>query len=192
MGAHTRQTLLYHNTMHSRQIQCGRCSFVLPEGFIVQERASYVNEHPSGSMHGIHGAKVPICITLTSTAVHPGAPVFSLRPEDMNPDAYPVNITLTTLMAPSDVQPLDHLRKTADVLRRYYKGFEVSFCKRSRVGEYPAARAQCSFVTNFKIFQLSIVWLVDKELVTCTMMVPESGVEKGWKDLRKFVDSIRL
>ncbi len=178
--------------MITQRIQYGRCSFVLPDGFIVQERASYVHEHPSGSLHGIQGAKVPICITLTSAAVHPGVPVFSLLPEDMNPDAYPVNITLTSIMAPWNAQPLNHLRTTADVLRKYYKGFEVGFCKRSRVGEYPAARAQCSFITNFKIFQLFIVWLVDVELVTCTMMVPESGVEKGWKAVQGFVDSVRL
>ena len=178
--------------MIPRRIQYGRCSFVLPDGFIVQERASHVNAHSSGSMHCINGAKVPVCITLTSTAVHPGEPVFSLRPEDMNPDAYPVSITLTSLMAPNDACPVDHLRKTADVLGSYYKDFEVSYCNKSRVGEYPAARAQCSFVTNFRIFQLIIVWLADKELVTCTMMVSESGVEKGWKELRRFVDSIRL
>jgi len=178
--------------MIPRRIQYGRCSFVLPDGFILQEGASHVNAHSSGRMHCVEGAKVPICITLTSTAVHPGVPVFSLLPEDMNPDAYPVSITLTSLMAPNDACPLDHLRKTADVLRRYYRSFEVSFSKKSRVGEHSAARAQCSFVTNFKIFQLIIVWLADKELVTCTMMVSESGVEKGWKKLRRFVDSIRL
>jgi hypothetical protein len=178
--------------MMSRQIQYGRCSFVLPDGFIVQERASHVHEHPPGFLYYIDGAKVPICITLTSTAVHHGSPVFSLLPEDMNPDAYPVSLTLTSLMVPHDACPFHYLRKTADVLRGYYRGFEVSFCKRTRVGGYPAARAQCSFVTNFKIFQLHIVWLVEKELVTCTMLVSESGVEKGWKKLRRFVDSIRL
>ena len=178
--------------MNPQRIQHGRCSFVLPEGFIVQERASYVNAHPSCSGHCIDDVKLPVCITLTSTAVHPNVPVFSLLPEDMNPDAYPVHITLTSLFVPNDACPFDHLRQTADVLRGYYRGFEVSFCKRSRVGEYPAARAQCSFITNFKIFQLIIVWLVDVELVTCTMMVPVSGVEKGWKKLRRLVDSIRL
>ena len=178
--------------MNPQRIQYGRCSFVLPDGFIVQERASHVNAHLSGSMHCIDGAKSPVCITLTSTNLHPRAPVFSLLPEDMNPDAYPLSITLTSLMAPHNACPLDHLRNTADVFRSHFKGFEMSFCKRSRVGEYPAAHAQCSFATNFKIFQLLIVWLVDKELVTCTMMVSESGVEKGWKDLERFVDSIRL
>ena len=178
--------------MNPKRIQYGRCSFVLPDGFIVQEQASHINAHPSGSMHCIDGAKLPVCITLTSTAVHPSAPVFSLLPEDMNPDAYPLSITLTSRMAPNDACPFNHLRKTADVFRRCYKSFEVGFCKRSKVGEYPAARAQCSFATNFKIFQLLIVWLVDKELVTCTTMVSESGVEKGWKELERFVDSIRL
>lgn len=164
---------------------------MLPDGFIIQERASYIHAHPSGSVD-LHGAKMPICITITSTSVHPGVPVFSLLPEDMNTDAYPVNITLTSRMATSGTHPLNHVRKTADVLQGYYRGFEVHFCKKTRVGGYPAARAQCSFVTNFKIFQLIIIWLVDKELVTCTMMVPESGVEKGWKVVQGFVDSVRL
>jgi hypothetical protein len=165
---------------------------VLPEGFIVQERASHAAVHPSGAMYGTDGVKVPICITLTSTAVYNDGPVFSLLPEDMNPDAYPVHITITSRIVPDDACPLHCLRDTTDVLRRYYRGFKVGFCKRSRVGEFPAARAQCSFVTNFAIFQLHIAWLVDKELITCTMMVSESGMENGWKKLRSFVDSIRL
>lgn len=178
--------------MNPKRIQYGRCSFVLPAGFIVQEGASRVNAHPGGSLHSIVGAKAPVCIALTSTNLHPGTPVFSLLSEDMNPDAYPVSITLTSRMMPTDACPLNHVRKTVDVLREHYKGFEVGFCQRNKVVDYPAARAQCSFVTNFKIFQLLIVWIVDKELVTCTMMVSESGVEKGWKDLERFVDSIRL
>ena len=178
--------------MNQHRIRYGRCSFVLPDGFIVQERASRVNAQPSGSLYCIDGAKAPVCITLTSTNLHPRAPVFSLLSEDMNPDAYPASITLTSRMAPTDACPFDHLRKTADVFQSHYKGFEVGFCQRSRVGEYPAARAQYSFITNFKIFQLLIVWLVDRELVTCAMMVSESGVEKGWKELEGFVDSIRL
>jgi hypothetical protein len=177
--------------MIPKPIQYGRCSFVLPDGFIVQERASYIQAHPYGPVD-LHGKKMPICITLTSTAVHPDVPVFSLLPEDMNTEAYPVNITLTSRMATSGAHPLHHLRKTVDVFRECYKGFEVGFCKKTRVGDYRAAHAQCSFLTNFTIFQLIIVWLVDKELVTCTMMVPESGVEKGWNTVRMFVDSVRL
>jgi hypothetical protein len=178
--------------MVPKRVQYGRCSFVLPDGFVLQERASHGNERFSDCMYGNDGEKAPVCITLTSTAVHPDEPVFTLLPEDMNPDAYPVSITLTSLVAPQNVCPLDHLHHTADVLQRYYKGFEVGYCKKTRVGEYSAACAQYSFVTNFKIFQLIIVWRADKELVTCAMMVSESGVEKGWKELRRFVDSIRL
>jgi len=170
----------------------GRCSFVLPEGFLVQEKASQEAGHPSCSLSGIDEMKAPLCVTLTSTAVHPDAPVFSVFAEDMAPEAYPEHITITSRIVPDNTCPLQCLREAADVLRKYYTGFRVDFCEKSRVGVYQAAIEQCSFVTNFTIFQLHIAWVVDKELLTGTMMVSKPGLERGWKKLRQFVDSIRL
>lgn len=177
--------------MTSKRIQIGRCSFIPPEGFVVQKEASLTSPHPSGYMTCADGT-TPICITLTSTKVYPDVPDFSNCPEDMNPVAYPVSITLTTFMAHGNAHPMDHLRKTDQVLQGHFKNFKIGFYKKYMVGKYQAARSQCSFVTNFRIFRLNFAWLAEKELVVSSMMVTESGVEKGWNNLRRFVESVRL
>ncbi len=177
--------------MTSKRIQVGRCSFIPPEGFVVQKEASITSPHPSGYMTCTDGT-TPICITLTSTKVYPDVPDFSNCPEDMNPVAYPVSITLTTFMAHGNTCPVDHLRKTDQVLQGHFKNFKISFYKKYMVGKYQAALSQCSFVTNFRIFRLNFTWLAEKELLVSTMMVTEQGVERGWNDLRRFVESVRL
>ncbi|MEE8481186.1 MAG: hypothetical protein V3T59_08110 [Desulfobacterales bacterium] len=177
--------------MTSKQIQVGRCSFIPPEGFVVQKESSLTSPHPSGYMTCTDGT-TPICITLTSTKVYPDVPDFSNCPEDMNPVAYPVSITLTTFMAHGNAYPMDHLRKTDQVLQGHFKNFKISFYKKYMVGKYQAALSQCSFVTNFRIYRLNCAWFAEKELLVSTMMVTESGVEKGWKDLRRFVESVHL
>jgi hypothetical protein len=170
----------------------GRCTFHLPDGFAILHEAS----HPhSGSLSCIHNnpcKKVPLCITLTRSGVHPGVPDFSESPDDMRPEAYPASISLTTNMSMIHGRPLEHLRRTEQVLQRYFNDFKIDFCKKDTVGEFAAARAQSSFATNFRLYRLNFAWLADQELATATMTVAESGTEKGWIDLRRFVDSIRL
>ena len=177
--------------MTSKQIQVGRCSFIPPEGFVVQKESSLTSPHPSGYMTCADGT-IPICITHTSTKIYPDVPDFSNCPEEMNPVAYPVSITLTTFMAHGNAHPMDHLRKTDQVLQGHFKNFKIGFYKKYMVGKYQAALSQCSFVTNFRIYRLNCAWFAEKELLVSTMMVTESGVEKGWNDLRRFVESVHL
>jgi hypothetical protein len=178
--------------MTSRRIHYGRCSFVPPHGFVLQKGASL--EHPPSSNHiqCFGKEQASVCITLTSSAVHHDVPDFSESPEDMNPDAYPATLILTTLLAQQSVSPLDHLRHTAEVLKGHFEGFRMDFCEKDIVGEFPAARSQGSFVTNFRIFRLNYAWAVNGMLFTSEMTLTESGVEKGWTDLRKFVESVSL
>jgi hypothetical protein len=39
---------------------------------------------------------------------------------------------------------------------------------------------------------LHFAWLANAVLVTATMTVTESGLEKGWADLRNFVESVTI
>jgi hypothetical protein len=110
----------------------------------------------------------------------------------MNPDAYPATLTLNTFVAHFTASALDYLRNTGEVLKKHFKSFQTDFCKEDKVGGSQAARAQCSYVTNFRIFQLHFAWLANAVLVTATMTVTESGVEKGWADLRSFVESVTI
>ena len=178
--------------MGGRRIEYGGCSFVPPEGFVIQEEASYASSVTSTGAEHFDRRKSPLCITLASTAVYPDVPDFSESPKDMNPDAYPVTLTLNTFVAHFTASALDYLRRASEELKKHFVGFRIDVCEDDTVGEFPAARAQYSLVTNFRIFQLHYAWLVNSMLVTTTMTVTESGLEKGWGDLRKFVESVRF
>lgn len=176
--------------MTSRRIQYGRCSFVPPEGFVLVEKASSPGATSPGCSHCGEAAKEPVSITLAGTAAYTGAPDYSKNPEDMNPDAYPVSITLVTLS--KSVSPWDYLHETSSALRECLNDFAMHFCGKDRIGEYEAAWTQCSFQSNFRIFLLTFAWIADGELVAATMTVTDSGVGKGWKNLHRFVESVRL
>jgi hypothetical protein len=178
--------------MGARRVQYGGCSFVPPEGFVIQEEASFGRSNASMSEDFVQRRKSPLSITLISTAVHPDVVDFSESPKDMNPDAYPATLTLNTFVAHFTASALDYLRNTGEVLKKHFKSFQTDFCKEDRVGRLPAAQAQYSYVTNFRIFQLHFAWLVSAVLVTATMTITESGVEKGWADLRGFVESVTI
>jgi hypothetical protein len=119
-------------------------------------------------------------------------PDFSESPKDMNPDAYPVTLTLNTFVAHFTVSALDYLHSAGEELAKHFTGFQTDFCQEDRVSEFLAACSQCSYVTNFRIYQLQFAWLVNSMLVTAAMTVTESGVERGWVDLRSFVESVTI
>jgi hypothetical protein len=178
--------------MGTRRIEYGDCSFVPPEGFVVQEEASYFSSDTSTGAELVDRRKSPLCITLASTAVYPDVPDFSESPADMNPDAYPVTLTLNTFVAHFTASALDYSRNAGEELKKHFTDFQTDFCQEDTVGEFPAARSQFSYLTNFRIFQLQFAWLANAVLVTTTMTVTESGLEKGWTDLKNFVESVYL
>ena len=178
--------------MSSQRVQYGYCSFVPPQGFVIQNEASFGGSDSANGAKLLNGRKSPLCITLSSTAVHPEVPDFSESPEDMTPDAYPVTLTLNTFVAHFAASALDYSRNAGAELKKHFTDFQTDFCEEDRVDEFPAARSQFSYLTNFRIFQLQFAWLANAVLVTTTMTVTESGVEKGWGDLRTFVESVRF
>jgi hypothetical protein len=178
--------------MGAQRVQYGGCSFVPPDGFVIQEEASFGSSDTSMDLEYVERRKSPLCITLTSTVVHPDVVDFSESPEDMNPDAYPATLTLNTFVAHFTASALDYLGNTGEVLKKHFSSFQTDFCEEDKVGGFPAARAQCSYETNFRIFQLHFAWLAKAVLVTATMTVTESGLERGWADLRSFVESVTI
>ena len=178
--------------MGARRVQYGGCSFVPPDGFVIQEEASYGRANAFTGEELVQRRKSPLCVTLTSTEVHPNVVDFSESPEDMNPDAYPATLTLNAFVAHFTASALDYLCNTGEVLKKHFQSFQTDFCNADSVGGLPAAQAQFSYVTNFRIFQLHFAWLVNAVLVTATMTVTESGLEKGWANLRSFVDSVTI
>lgn len=178
--------------MTARRIRFGGCSFIPPEGFSLQEKASIVHSDASCCRDRILQTKPTVSITLINTVTHPDVPDYSESPEDMNPDAYPPTLTLSTVPGHGNASPLNYLRNTGEVLKSHFKDFKEDFCRNEMLGKFPAACSQESFLTNFRIFRLNFAWLINEILMTSTMTVTESKVEKGWTDLRKFVASVQF
>ena len=178
--------------MDSKRIRYGRCTFILPDGFAIQPEASHTPPYTSNCDHAEYSRRPSIYLTIADNGVDTNTPDFSESSEDLRPEVFPSSIVLTASKSMIHARPVEHLRKTEEVLQRYFKNLKIDFCKSDRVGEFQAARSQSSFETNFTIFRLNFAWLVDKELVTSTMTVGEPGVGKGWIDLRQFVESLRF
>jgi len=179
-------------TATNQRVQYGGCSFIPPHGFFVQKEASLIHSESFGCEHAHDPATISVCITLTDSPAHPEMAEFSQSAKDMNPDAYPETITLTTFKALPGVSALNYLRRTDEVLKHHFNGFQIDFYKIDAVGVFTAACSQCSFLTNFRIYRFNFAWIINEVLVTSTMTVTESGVEKRWVDLRSFVESVRF
>jgi len=106
--------------MGARRVQYGGCSFVPPDGFVIQEEASFGRSDTAIGAEFVQRRKSPLCVTLTSTAVHPEVVDFSESPEDMNPDAYPATLTLNTFVAHFTASALDYLLNTGEVLKKHF------------------------------------------------------------------------
>ena len=178
--------------MSAPRIRVAGCSFISPEGFIFQEKASAASSYAINFGDHIHKIKPNVSITLIKPVVYPDLPDYSESHEDMNPDAYPSTLTLTTQPWERSVSPLHHLRNTRDVLKTHLEGFKSDFCRNHVFGTFPAACSQESFLTNFRIYLLNIAWLINAILATSTMIVTESAVETGWTHLRRFVNSVEF
>ncbi|MBF0226461.1 MAG: hypothetical protein HQK76_13480 [Desulfobacterales bacterium] len=179
--------------MIHQRIQYGRCSFIPPVGFVIEKEASPLNFHATGCcINCSDSIKKPVIITLTLAEDRKGLPTFLPFIQEMDPDAYPTSITLTTNIILDTSCPLEYLNNNINVMQRYIKNFKIYFCEKWDIGDYPAARAQCSFITNFNIFQLSFSWVIEKDILVSTMMVAESKVDKAWKELENLALSVKL
>jgi hypothetical protein len=176
-------------SMAERRLNCGRCSFIVPGRFELQEGAG---------LHAVEaatGQEVPadfVCITLLDASAQEGAPDTFQGPEEMDPDAYPTSINLTTVSSKRHPDPKDYLRMADDELRKHLPDYKVDFSRHENVGDAKAAVSQTSFAANFRIFRLNIAWVIGGELAVAAMMVSENGVTQGWQDLRAFCESVRL
>ncbi len=177
--------------MTCRRLQYGRCSFVPPKGFALVKGASSQGLASAGCHHNLSRQQTPLALSLTKRAINVAFPPYSRRPEDLKLEAYPVSITLTILPAAGN-SPLAYLEEGSKAFQAHLHDLQVHFCRGEQFGKYSAACSQYSFRTTFNIFLLNFCWLLKQELITATMTVTESGVEKGWMELRSFVATVKL
>jgi len=166
----------------------GDCSFITPDEYELQPEASMVTQYTGPD--NFHYTEQSICITLANTAIKFTGSDLSENPEEMDPDLFPISINLFTQMAKHNADHLEYLRNNIEILRPFFNDFQADPCHEETIGDLKAALCQCSFLSNFRIYWLMIIWVADSMLVSATTMVPESGVQKGWKDIRRFVESV--
>ncbi len=175
------------------RVQHGRCSFELPEGFEFLIEGS-VRQTPNLASLSYEGAQAsPLVITLTPPKDDhsPRVGLFDQLGElDIN--KFPPSIVLYTYKTWKETCPLQYSRSIAQSFREHADHLKVDFCEEDKVGKWLASRSQFSFVTNFRIYHLSYVWVTDKDLVVATMMNTEPCLEKSWKLLRRFIESVKF
>ncbi len=190
--------LVSSSTITCPRIHFGRCSFIAPTGFTLQQQASVTNDYTNTdgetdkSKPSSFDAKSPLTITLSNCKIPSVTPICSNKATDMKPEAYPASICLTTLPISVINTPLAYLQQSNEALKFANINYQLDFCREELFKAQPAACSQSWLQTNFKIFQLSLSWLNNDELIITTLSVSESGVEKGWMNLRSFADSVVL
>lgn len=178
--------------MGKDSIQHGRCSFIPPDDFeIVPEASPIITEIPE-SMRSVKGAQPPVSLTLKrqgETVQEEDESDFSGK-LDLN--AFSPSITLLTLPAQFNQDPLVYLQQADQELLKSLDKYHTDFCARAMVDSYHGAYDQSSFETNFTLFRLTISWLMGYELLVATLMITEEGVQQGWLDLKEFASSVVL
>ena len=178
--------------MEANRMEYGRCSFNLPEGYEVDEQASPILGAIPEDMLCLDNPREPVTLTISRVQEDEEPEEFNEYSEELDLGKFPLNISVTTLTSQFNDDPLEYLQKADEALEESLEGYDVQFCKNDRVGDYPAASGQSSFVSNFLIYRLSIAWLYDAELVVAAILTPKNFLEKSWTDLRGFVESLKF
>ncbi len=145
------------------RITHGDVSFELPEGF--RDESTIVISRP---------------VSLNAKGVQ------------LDENAYPLSLSLVHDEVARAPGPLAYLQLKLNQLRQSLGQFEVASCEAAEVGGHAAARAQFSFVAQFELHQLVLVWFVAERSYTVTLTTTRRGIEEGWQQLDAFVASLRI
>ena len=107
-------------------------------------------------------------------------------------EGFPLSITVARDEVGNAPRPELYLQHKITQLRTRLAQFELSFLEEGEVGDHPAARAQFSFVAQFKLLQLVLVWFVGEELIAVTLTTTEPGIDVGWQTLEQFSATVEL
>jgi hypothetical protein len=175
-----------------RRIQYEFCSFVPPAEFCFHNKALANNFQDCGDVAANQSAVKSLSLTLFRNRFDPDVPPISDCPDDMRPGAFPDTLMLNATGCCMGFDPLGYLRTTDAALRGNLRGFQVDYYLEDNIGLLRAARSQCSFEANFKLFRLSYAWITDGMLVNTSLLTADTDPESGWDTLTGFVRSVRF
>jgi len=164
-------------------MQYGRCSFEIPQGFELLESGSRLTDN-------FHGDNT-VCITLISKYSNIACePLLSEHLEDLNIGAFPATLMLNTFISGKNPNPGAYAQLKARELGKHLEQFKIVFCKPHKIRENTGVKAQFSFVTNFKMEQIQIIWAVKSELAVTSMVTSSININAKWELMEDFVESI--
>ena len=167
----------------------GRCSFELPEGFRLVESP----DKDGGPRCQACSGQVDQWISVTLVMEDAKDPQeLSFEPRDMDPAAYPMSLSLTSVPGGVGGNPMQHAKQIRDVLGGRLQGFKTKLMQECEVSKSPGAKAWFSFETNFRLDQLIYIWKLGGDTAKAIMSVAEVQVEDAWPLLTRFVESVEL
>tara|TARA_B100000959_G_C14525353_1_gene437172 strand:- start:10 stop:441 length:432 start_codon:yes stop_codon:yes gene_type:complete len=105
-------------------------------------------------------------------------------------DDYPISITVQHgKIAEGDAGPLTYLEGKLEQLAKQLNQYELNGSEETTVGECTAAKAHFSFVNQFKLEQLLLIWYQGDNLFAATVSTLPAGVEESWEVLNKLAAS---
>ncbi len=171
-----------------------RCTYITPNDFELDSDSSNIGEEIPESMQGTKGAQPPVSLVFNCTIAPPdldssGGLDYS---GELNLDAFSPTISLLTLPAQFNPDPLVYLEQANLELEKSMDTYKSDFCKKAMVGNYIAAYSQGVIHSNFDIYRLAFAWIVENDLVTVEMTSIEKNIEDSWKKLNDFTNSTQL
>lgn len=166
-------------------MQFGRCFFKMPPGFELLE--------PGSRLTCNYDDNNTICITLISKYSNIACePLLSENPQDLNIGAFPAVLMFNTFISEQNPNPEAYAQLKAKELAKHLDQFQIVFCNPCKIRENKGVKVQFSFVTNFKMEQIQIIWAVKSEIAVTSMITSCCNINNKWRLMEEFAESIRL
>ena len=94
---------------------------------------------------------------------------------------YPISITVQHgKVGDEQGSPLAYLEDKLGQLSKQLNQYELALSEETTVGDHPAAKAHFSFVNQFKLEQLLLIWFQGDHLFAATVSTLPAGVDESW------------
>lgn len=108
-----------------------------------------------------------------------------------DPEDFPVSFTLNRDKVGKAPEPLLYLKSKLAQLKPRLAQYREDFSEKTEVEGHAAAKAQFTFVAEFELVQLVLVWFAGDDLFTGTVTTTKPGVREAWRILESIVRTVR-
>jgi len=109
-----------------------------------------------------------------------------------DPRDFPISYTLTRDRVGKAPDPLLYLKSKLVQLKPRLSRYHEELCEKTELAGHPAARARFTFVAEYELVQLVLVWFAGDDLLTATVTTTRAGVDEAWKALEEISRTVRV